>query len=297
MQCFVAVCSAGSISGAATRLHLAQPALSLVIRKLEEELGVTLLRRTSRGVMPTAEGVRMLAHAREILERIEAARADVRDDRNTPRGAVAIAMPMSMARLLTVPLLRSCLANWPDVYLKIIEASTGYIPGFVSSGHADLGLTFGDEGSPDLQFQHVMDEELVLVSPPQGKRAARAMPGITLDRLAQLPLVLPGEPHSLRRLLNRYQQDKGVRFNVIAEANAIAQLVQLAAAGVAHTIVSHASARQEAERGEVSLRRIRPQPLWRPVYLCRSATLPLSMAALAVGDKIAGLLAEEAPGA
>ncbi|MCW0209000.1 MAG: LysR substrate-binding domain-containing protein [Achromobacter sp.] len=299
MQCFVAVVSTGSISRAAETLHVAQPALSLLIRNLEEDLGVVLLHRSARGVTPSAAGSRMLAHAREILGRIDAARADVREDANAPRGAVSVAMSMSMAKLLTVPLLRFSLEHWPGVYLKIIESSTGYIPGFVSSGHADLGLTFSDDASTDLSFQHLIDEELVVVSPPAGARGRkprpadlRALPAMSLGALAQLPLVLPGNPHSLRRLLDRYQQRERVEFRVIAEANAIPQLIELAQAGVAHTILSYEAVRQEAEHGKVVLHRIGRPRMTRPVYLCRSDVLPLSMAASAVADRIGRIIAD-----
>ncbi|MDH1176783.1 LysR substrate-binding domain-containing protein [Achromobacter mucicolens] len=296
MQCFVAVVSTGSISRAAAALHVAQPALSLQIRNLEEDLGVVLLHRSARGVTPTAAGSRLLAHAREILGRIDAARADVREDLNAPRGTVSLAMSMSMAKLLTVPLLRFSLAQWPGVYLKIIESSTGYIPGFVSSGHADLGLTFSDEASVDLRFQHLIDEELVVVSPPAAKPSKRAvsnlagLPSISLRALSALPLVLPGNPHSLRRLLDQYQQREQVQFRIIAEANAIPQLIELAQAGVASTILSYEAVRQEAARGLVVLRRIARPRLTRPVFLCRSDVLPLSMAAAAVADRVARII-------
>lgn len=298
MQCFVAVVSTGSISRAAAALHVAQPALSLQIKNLEEDLGVVLLHRSARGVTPTAAGTRLLAHAREILGRIDAARADVREDIRAPRGTVSLAMSMSMAKLLTVPLLRFSLAQWPGVYLKIIESSTGYIPGFVSSGHADLGLTFSDEAAVDLRFQHLIDEELVVVSPPVSTRGKRppanlsALPPISLRALAALPLVLPGNPHSLRRLLDQYQQREKVEFRVIAEANAIPQLIELAQAGVAHTILSFEAVRQEAERGLVVLHRISKPRLTRPVFLCRSDVLPLSMAAAAVADRVARIITD-----
>ncbi|MGE8667985.1 MAG: LysR family transcriptional regulator [Achromobacter mucicolens] len=303
MQCFVAVVSTGSISRAAAALHVAQPALSLLIRNLEEDLGVVLLHRSARGVTPTAAGSRLLAHAREILGRIDAARADVREDINAPRGTVSLAMSMSMAKLLTVPLLRFSLAQWPGVYLKIIESSTGYIPGFVSSGHADLGLTFSDEASVDLRFQHLIDEELVVVSPPAAKPSKRAasdlagLPSITLRALSALPLVLPGNPHSLRRLLDQYQQREQVQFRIIAEANAIPQLIELAQAGVASTILSYEAVRQEAARGLVVLRRIARPRLTRPVFLCRSDVLPLSMAAAAVADRVARIITGAGPAA
>ncbi|CAB3695963.1 LysR family transcriptional regulator [Achromobacter piechaudii] len=299
MQCFVAVVSTGSISRAAGALHVAQPALSLLIRNLEEDLGVVLLHRTSRGVTPTAAGARLLSHAREILGRIDAARADVREDQAAPRGTVSLAMSMSMAKLVAVPLLRFSLQHWPDVYLKIIESSTGYIPGFVSSGHADLGLTFSEDAAVDLRFQHLIDEELVVVSPPAARGSGKAASGqlsalstIGLAALAKLPLVLPGNPHSLRRLLDRYQQQERTAFRVIAEANAIPQLIELVQAGLAHTILSYEAVRKEALRGEVLLRRIKNPRLTRPVFLCRSDVLPLSMAATAVADQVSRIIVE-----
>lgn len=302
MQCFVAVVSTGSISRAAAALYVAQPALSLLIRNLEEDLGVVLLHRSARGVTPTAAGTRMLAHAREILGRIDAARADVREDLSAPRGTVSLAMSMSMAKLLTVPLLRFSLEHWPGVYLKIIESSTGYIPGFVSSGHADLGLTFSDDASVDLRFQHLIDEELVVVSPPSAKTRKRAVPAtlhalpvMDLQALAGLPLVLPGNQHSLRRLLDQYQQHERAEFRVIAEANAIPQLIELAQAGIAHTILSYAAVHQEAARGEVVLHRIAKPRMTRPVFLCRSDVLPLSMAASAVADRVGRIIADSRP--
>lgn len=305
MQCFVAVVSTGSISRAATALHVAQPALSLLIRNLEDDLGVVLLHRSARGVTPTTAGTRLLAHAREILGRIDAARADVREDLTAPRGTVSLAMSMSMAKLVAVPLLRFSLAHWPEVYLKIIESSTGYIPGFVSSGHADLGLTFSDDASVDLRFEHLIDEELVVVSPPlapgKAKASARArpagaalktLPTMALAKLAELPLVLPGNPHSLRRLLDQFQQQERTAFRVIAEANAIPQLIELVQAGLAHTILSYDAVRAEAMRGDVVLHRIKGMQLLRPVFLCRSDVLPLSMAASAVAERVSRIIVD-----
>ncbi|MCY1508141.1 LysR substrate binding domain protein [compost metagenome] len=118
---------------------------------------------------------------------------------------------------------------------------------------------------------------------------------MSLDAVAELPLVLPGNPHSLRRLLDQYQQRERVAFRVIAEANAIPQLIELAQAGVAHTILSYEAVRQEAERGDVVLHRIGKPRMTRPVFLCRSDVLPLSMAASAVADQVGRIIAACGP--
>ena len=78
LRSFVAVASAGSISSAAQSLHIAQPALSVQIKQLEEQLGAALFDRHPRGVVPTAVGERLLGHAVEILRRVDVAHLDAR---------------------------------------------------------------------------------------------------------------------------------------------------------------------------------------------------------------------------
>jgi DNA-binding transcriptional LysR family regulator len=116
-----------------------------------------------------------------------------------------------------------------------------------------------------------------------------------LQALAELPLVLPGNPHSLRRLLDHYQQQEHAAFRVIAEANAIPQLIELVQAGLAHTILSYEAVRTEAMRGDVVLHRIKKPRMTRPVYLCRSDVLPLSMAASAVADQVSRIIVDGRP--
>lgn len=302
LQCFVSVVSAGSISKAADNLHIAQPALSLQIKNLENGLGVSLLNRSSKGVHPTAAGIKLMTHARDLLRRVDLAREDIMDSVSSPSGNVVLGLPQSIAKLLTVPLLRFCLLNWPDVHLQIIEASTGYIPGYVSSGHVDIGLTFSDDSTADLRFDHLINEELVLVSPPKRKEAAKstAIPGIdqlnTIDfaAISELPLILPAGAHSLRKVLDRFQAERHAAFNVIAQVNAIPQLIELASAGIGHTILSFSSIRQEIAANRVSAQRISSPGMSRPVYLCRSDTMPLSIASMAVAEKISEILRADA---
>ena len=139
---FVAVATAGSISRAAELRHIAQPALSLQMRNLEESLGVRLFERTSRGVMVTAAGERLLAHALAMLERMEAAIEDVQGAADEPLGTVAVGLPLSVARYLATPLVRTVLARHPGIRLQLFEVSTGYIPEMLVKGQIDLGFTF-----------------------------------------------------------------------------------------------------------------------------------------------------------
>jgi len=297
LRSFLAVIAAGSVSRAAQVLHLAQPALSLQIKRLEEALGVALFTRGHKGVTPTAAGLRLESHAREILRKLDMACEDVRNQAANPEGHVAVGLPQSMAKILTVPLVQEALRRWPKVSLRIIEMSTGYIPNHVLSGHLDMGLTFQADSGSGLLFEHWVDEELVLVAAPgrlgasRRRSAAKVSPRAGTVRLRDLhryPMILPASEHGLRVLIDNHMRDHGVELTVLAEVNAIAQLIALAAAGIGCTILSYASVQAELRNGSLSFARIGKPAMSRPVYLCRSATLPQSIAA----SVIQGLLTE-----
>ncbi|ARK95733.1 LysR family transcriptional regulator [Burkholderia pseudomallei] len=294
LRCFLAVAASGSISRAAEVLCLAQPALSLQIQRLEEALGVALFTRSHKGVVPTAAGMRFEKHAQEILTRLDFACNDVRDLVTDPEGRVALGLPQSMAKILTVPLVRETIRRWPKVRLQIVELSSGYIPSHLLSGHINIGLTFQSSAGSGLLFDHIVDEELVLVAAP-GNLSAGCKNDIASTPLAhdvlfrdlhRYPMLLPAVEHGLRGLIDGYLRTHKVELVVLAEVNAIPELIALVSAGVGSTILSYASVHAEVRNGCLSVARISHPTMSRPVYLCRPATLPLSIAASAILDLI-----------
>src|SRR5690606_2380843 len=125
-----------------------------------------LFDRHPRGVTLTSAGERFLIHAVDILRRVDAAYDDVRDAVDEPAGRVAIGLPQSVAKFLTVPMVKEVVRRWPKIQLQMIELSSGYIPDNLVKGHVDIGLTFGTENDARIQFRHLMDEELVFVTSP-----------------------------------------------------------------------------------------------------------------------------------
>lgn len=296
MRSFVAVASAGSISRAAEHLHIAQPALSLQIKTIEEHLGAQLFDRTSKGVTPTAAGQRFLAHAIDILKRVEVAYEDVRDAVNEPTGRVALGLSHSMAKILTIPLVSEVLRRWPKIQFQMLEMSSGYIPEYLVNGRIDLGLTFGVDEAAGLRYTHLVDEELVLVTSPSqchsafGKSAAKRRQ-VRLEELSRFPMILPSTAHSLRNCIDDFLARHSLKLPVVAEVNAIPQLIELAERSVGSTILSFASVAPEFAAGRIDVLRISNERLFRPVYLCRSATAPLSIATASVQDLIASTAA------
>lgn len=290
LRSFVTVASAGSISAAAEILHIAQPALSVQIKQLEEQLGTPLFERHPRGVTLTSAGDRLLVHVIEILKRIDVAYEDVRNAIDEPSGRVAIALPQSVAKFVAVPLVQQTLEKWPKIHLQLVEMSTGYIPDQLLRGHIDIGITFGAEDDARIRFTHLLDEELVLVT---SERQASILgnvytegASVALHTIASLPMVLPTTAHSLRRRIDGYLDKAQASLNVVAEVNAIPELIALATAGVGSTILSYAAVNEDVAAGRLMALRIGSPRMTRSIYSCRSGTLPISIAAARIHEQL-----------
>ena len=129
IEYFVRVAELGSFTRAAVVLNIAQPALSRQVRLLEVELRQNLLVRNGRGAVPTEAGKLLLEHGRGILHQVERAREELGRVRGALAGRVAIGLPTSVARVMTVPLTRAFRNELPEVRLSISEGLSGAILG------------------------------------------------------------------------------------------------------------------------------------------------------------------------
>lgn len=286
---FAAVVEEGSISRAALRLRVAQPALSLHILNLERELDTELLHRSARGVKATESGARLYQHARDILAKVDLAREEVRGHAASAVGDVVLSMTQSVAKVLALPVFERVRAELPRVSLRFSESNTGYIPTLLRQRQIDLGVTFKAQNDPAIHEEPLVEEDLYLIS-PLDKRTSRRKRSVTLDEAARLPLILPGRPHSLRELINDYARKSRLSLNVVGEVDAVPQMKDFVAARLGHTILTLASVQAELADGSLSARRVIEPVISRRVLLCRSSEAPPTRATVAV----AGILVQTA---
>lgn len=294
LRYFVAIAEEGSISRAAERLHIAQPALSTQIRNLESELGSRLLHRMPRGVVVTESGAKLLGHARHIMRSVALAREDLLGDAAVIIGDVTASFPQSVAMVLTRPVAEEVLRVLPRVSLSVRESNTGYTSELLRSGRIDLGFVFREADTVGLKARRLVEEDLVVIGPPgafeRGHEGLAPKP-LRFARLAQLPLVIPGRPHSLRELLNDYARRARTELRVVLEVDAIPQIKELVAAGAGHAVLSYNSVREDLAMGRLSAARIASPRLQRSVFLCGQSELPQTRAVGAVEKIILGVTA------
>jgi LysR family transcriptional regulator, nitrogen assimilation regulatory protein len=292
LRYFVSIVEEGTISAAAQKLRIAQPALSQHVRSLEEELGVQLLSRGAQGVRPTEAGLRLREHAEFILRYLGQAIDEVRGYAKEPHGSVAIGLPTSVAVALSVPLVAAMRQQLPHVLLRIAEGMSGDIREWLTAGRLDFAMLFDMENARDLVGEPMITEDLYVVSPPGARQG-----DISFEEIAELELVLPSRPHGLREAVESGARAAGVTIRLAAEIDSLPQLKLLVMRGVASSVLSPAAVRDEWRSGTIVARRIVGPVLQRNVSLCTPKARPLSGAAAAVRslviDVMRGLVEQE----
>src|SRR5690625_1880611 len=142
---FLVVATTGSISQAAEICHISQPALSSQMKNLEDYLEVELLERTHKGVVLTSAGEIFLAHAKTLTAGLQKAVNEVKGIELIPQGTVSLGMPLSIARLISAPLLEIIIQKFPRINLRVLEMGSAYVPEMISKGEIDLGITFKND--------------------------------------------------------------------------------------------------------------------------------------------------------
>ena len=239
IEYFVRVAELGSFTRAAVVLNIAQPALSRQVRLLEVELRQNLLVRNGRGAVPTEAGKVLLEHGRGILHQVERAREELGRVRGALAGRVAIGLPTSVARVMTVPLTRAFRNDLPEVGLSISEGLSGAILGGLNSGHLDLVVLYNAQPSRETDVAHLLDEDLVLVRARPPGLLEDPPPGpIALSEVAQLPLVIPTRPNAIRMHVESEMAQIGCTPQVALEIDGVSAILDLVADGAGCAVLS-----------------------------------------------------------
>lgn len=226
LRTFLAVTEAGSLTAAAAAVFLSQSAVSEQMRKLEERIGCPLFERSKAGVLPTAAGRRLVAHARRLLALSEEAMRDLRGE--TLAGELRLAVtdyfrPGDLAQLLA-----RLGQGYPQVRLRVSVMKSGEIEAGYARGEFDVGLSMriagrGDPGAKAPAPSAVLRREAL---------AWLGATGMKRDRSRPLQLLVLPDSCSLHRFTVELLQSRGVPYVVAHVASGVAGLQSALAAGL-----------------------------------------------------------------
>lgn len=180
LDAFVAVARARSFRGAARASGASASSLSEAVRRLEARLGVRLLHRTTRSVLPTEAGARLLERLAPALAEVDAALDVVNGFRGRPAGTLRLNVPVSVARLVLPAIVPGFLAAYPDIRLEVI----------VDDNFVDILASGCDAG---IRYDERLEQDMIAVPiGPRVQRFATAAAPAYLDRRGR-----PAHPRDL----------------------------------------------------------------------------------------------------
>ncbi|MEJ8847275.1 LysR family transcriptional regulator [Variovorax rhizosphaerae] len=266
---FIAVAETLNFGRAAERLHMAQPPLSVAIRKLEEEVGAPLFERQPRGVALTAAGTAALALARRCVNDAKALREAALAAAGGERGTLRVGFVGSATYALLPGLLPAFRARYPQVELVLRESANLELLAMVESGELDVGLVRHPTGSASELVVEIVERDMFCAVLPS-THALAGKKRLTLQELAREPFVDYASTHvpGLHAMVILVFQQAGLTPRVAQEATQVQTVISLVQSGMGVALVPSVSARLAAR-----------DVVFRPVQgLPASAGISLAMA-------------------
>jgi LysR family nitrogen assimilation transcriptional regulator len=259
---FTTVANAGSITEAAKRLHIAQPALSHALKDLERDLGVKLFERGRRGVTLTDSGKVALEHAKTVLRQIEYLREAVVETEQNPSGSVSLALPASVAHVLSKPVGEAVLSELPLVSLSLDEGLTGDLARSLRSGRIDLMIHFDVEFDDEYLAEPLIREELFLFGRDIGGRG-----DISMADASNFPIFLPGPQHAMGRAIARFERENNRHFTRVPLEAGVHPMLALVEAGRGTAILPWSLIHDRVDKNGLTARRITSPSVSRSAFL------------------------------
>lgn len=200
IRAFVATYEEGSINRAAQRLGSGQPSVSVLIRDLENELGVTLFERQARGTEHTEYADTLYRHLQRVLADVDAARLSVTGRLKNAMGPVHAGLGPTVTRGILPDMLPDFLKQYPQVNVRITEAFSGTLVDWTINGGLDFAVIAIPPKDRRLIARRLTTEPIVMISGVTSNK--KHLSAASFDVAERLKVVLPWSQHSIRSMLD-----------------------------------------------------------------------------------------------
>ena len=211
LRAFLAVVNEGSFSRAARRLQRTQPAISLAVRRLEDELGQKLFDRSSNPGSLTEAGKVLRDYAERLIRLTEEAETSVREIDAVRRGRVLIGTNDSGIPVL-LPLIAEFQAAYPKILVDVRRIHTRHIPVEVLHGTLDFGFVTFQPTEGRLRDVSLGEDDLVAIAHPSHPVAKKSK--LTVAEWAEQPIIFHNEPSPARERVIKIVEERKATMNV-----------------------------------------------------------------------------------
>ena len=280
LDVFLSLAETLSFRRTAQRVHLSQPAVSGVISRLEETLGVRLFDRTTRSVQLTGAGQVLVEQARRLCLQAEEAVRAVRDVADLTVGQVVMAALPSLAATVVPAAFAHFAGLYPGVRLQVFDTLSGPAFELVRGGQAEFALTAANPAYADLDYLPLASDGFVLLMSPEHPLAEQRGPLSWADVVSLTHISMP-MPSSVRQYADAALLQHRVRFAPLYEVEHLATINAMVVAGLGVAALPELAAAVAPNASLVSRRLIEPD-LQRPIGLVTRRGRSLSPAGAAM---------------
>lgn len=275
---FISLYEEGTVTRAAHRLNIVQPALSMQIARLEEQIGQQLFERSKRGMVPTAAGRQMYSLFLPIMRDFSNAHAQLLSNDDAIRGQVSIGLIASITEGVLAETICVFSRQYPDVNVKVADGYTNTLIDWVSGGQLDAAIVNKPRRPLALDVEHIVDEEMVLIT--GAAHEGGVPPRLTLRELAalRLQLILPTRGHGLRSNIDSFAQNENIELAPKFEIDSLVTTVKLVEQTGLATIVPHIAVHRQLGAGTLRAHAIVSPRLIRQVVSVAHPRRPLNPA-------------------
>ncbi len=249
LRSFYEVVREQSFTRAAAKLFVTQPAISLQLKALENELDAILLERNRRQLRLTPAGEILFAHAKAILAQLEKARDDIAALKQVLRGRLAIGTSDTNCTYVLPGVLAEFCARYPAVELDIRNRMSPEVSNLVLNDEVELGLATLPVKHRDLVSEPLFERRDVLICPPDHALSKRRR--IRLKQLAEYPLLVLERGSTSRQLLDEVFQRAGLALQVEMTLGGIEIIKRYVEIGLGIALVPEVAVAAEVAAGQV----------------------------------------------
>lgn len=293
LEAFLAIAERGSFHRAAAHLNLSQTALSHRIRKLEDDLGLKLLARTTRQVMLTPAGQELLPKARRLMEEMTSSLDELRLRGRERQEHVTIACLPTLASHVLPSILERFLATFRDVRVRILDHSATEITEHVRMGEVEFGISIVSAMAPDLEIEPLFKEPFVLACRRSSRFAAEEQ--VTWQDIEAEPLIRVGTLTGNRILIDDALGARRENLLWRYEVRHIATAINMVQAGLGVTVLPQ-GALAEGRSSDIVGIPIRSPSITRTIGIITRRGVPLSAPAEGLRDLVMQEFREERGG-
>lgn len=255
LKYFLAVVRLGGVGAAAKANFVTQPAVTLQIQKLEEEVGEKLLERRGRTVAPTQAGSLLARHAEEVIRSVEALHSAVGGRKALERGNLRMGN-IDAASVYVLPgIYRSFHHKYPGVKIEIIVGDTARLLEALRTGEVELAGVVLPVDTGEFETLPIYRDEMVLVAHPKHVLARRK--NVTLEDVVEAGLIAYPPRSVTRRQIERVFVEHDLTLNATMEIASPEAIKRLTQAGLGASVLPRPVVAPEIRRGALQAIRIR----------------------------------------